>query len=102
MSRRHRAVSWAVWRRFKRGILERDGWRCVWCREQGKPGVGRLEVHHVIPLHVDETLYLEPSNCVTLCRSCHVRHHRRPETPERLAWIAFRDDLRASKSAGPE
>ena len=93
MSKRHRRVSWSIWSRFKRSILERDGWRCVWCRERGKTGVGRLEVHHIVPLE-HGGLYLDAGNCLTVCRSCHVAHHRRPETPERLAWLAFRDALR--------
>ena len=31
-----------------------------------------LEVHHVVPFHVDRSLELEPSNLITLCGSdCH-------------------------------
>lgn len=93
MSQLHRRVSWTIWSRFKRGILERDGFRCVWCRERGKPGVGRLEVHHKIPLERGGE-YMEPTNCVTVCRSCHVAHHRRAETPAARAWIEYRDRLR--------
>lgn len=40
-------------------------------------GVQRfLEVHHVIPVHVDPTRELDPSNLITLCdgpNRCHLR-----------------------------
>lgn len=37
----------------------------------------KLEVHHVIPWHVDETLRYDWDNLVTLCRHCHFQfgHH---------------------------
>jgi hypothetical protein len=31
----------------------------------------KLEVHHVIPVHVDVTLACTESNLITLCRDCH-------------------------------
>lgn len=31
-----------------------------------------LEVHHVVPVHVDPTRELDPSNFMTLCESCHL------------------------------
>lgn len=32
-----------------------------------------LEVHHIVPFHVEPGLELEPRNLVTLCRQCHLR-----------------------------
>ena len=44
---------------------------CQACR-----GEKRLEVHHVIPVHVDPTRELDPRNLLTLCeapgRHCHL------------------------------
>lgn len=32
-----------------------------------------LEVHHIVPVHIDPTLELEESNLITLCgKSCHL------------------------------
>lgn len=31
-----------------------------------------LEVHHIIPVHIDKTLELDPSNLFTLCSRCHL------------------------------
>lgn len=90
MSKRHRALPWSRWNPVRLRVLERDGWRCTEC---GK--AGRLEVHHVLPLERGGE-YLDPENCVTLCRSCHVALHRRPETAQARAWLAFRDELRAT------
>jgi len=33
----------------------------------------KLEVHHIVPWHVDESLRFIQSNLVTLCRECHYR-----------------------------
>lgn len=31
-----------------------------------------LEVHHIVPVHIDKVLELEPSNLITLCEKCHL------------------------------
>lgn len=32
-----------------------------------------LEIHHIVPVHIDPTLELEESNLITLCsKSCHL------------------------------
>ena len=75
------------WARVRRAAFERDGWRCVVC---GRPG--RLEAHHVTPLHKGGTPY-DLGNLKTLCRSCHIERHRRQLTPGEAAWQALVDDL---------
>lgn len=37
--------------------------------------IKKLEVHHVIPIHVDESKALEVTNCVALCNECHKNRH---------------------------
>lgn len=60
------------WRKVRRKFLEINP-RCESCG-----GIKKLEVHHVIPYHVDPSLELEFSNLMTLCRrkkygiSCHL------------------------------
>ena len=71
-------------------MFTRDGYRCTLC---GK--AGRLHAHHVRPLHLhpDQDPY-DPAGSVTYCRSCHIDHHRRPVSPEALAWRALVAELR--------
>ena len=73
--------------KVRRAAFERDGWRCVDC---GRPG--RLEAHHVTPLHKGGAPY-DLDNLKTLCRSCHIEQHRRQLTPGEAAWRALVDDL---------
>lgn len=40
------------------------------CQACGKNS--SIEVHHIIPVHIDRTLELEPSNLLTLCDRCHL------------------------------
>lgn len=80
-SRLHAALDrrrWA-WARLK--AFERDGWRCTKC---GK--AGRLEAHHEPPLRDGGDPY-DLTGIVTLCRFCHVEHHRTEyEIPGRAEW----------------
>lgn len=32
-------------------------------------GTDKLEVHHIVPFHTDESLELDPNNLITLCES---------------------------------
>lgn len=68
------------WLRVRLECFYRDGYRCTKC---GK--TGRLEAHHIIPLHkINEHMGLNAytlANLTTLCRKCHIELHR----AERLA-----------------
>ena len=64
-------------------ILERDGHRC---RDCGFPG--RLEIHHVIPLHRGGSD--EEDNLLTLCRACHLAKHARSRDE---GWRALVEEL---------
>ena len=83
--RRGRMAS-APWDRLRRRCLDRDNWRCQQCGKYGH------HAHHRIPVHERPDLEDDPSNIVTLCRSCHEAHHadeRRRPNPERDAWRAL-------------
>ena len=67
-----------TWSRLRRAVLERDRYRCTKC---GK--AGRLEVHHLRPVHQGGTDTRD--NLVTRCRTCHLAEHRRVSA-ERQAW----------------
>ena len=79
-SRFHREIKGRLWDRVRRRKLERTGWRCERCGL-----AGRLEVHHVRPLHKGGAPY-DPGNLKVLCRGCHVEEHKRPLTDADRRW----------------
>lgn len=83
-----RGKRWA-WELIRRGVFARDGFRCVRC---GRPG--RLECHHKQELQHGGTNSTD--NLETLCRSCHIAHHRPVAAREVQAW---RDYLEQSARA---
>ena len=74
--------------RFRKSLLDERGWRCEKCGL-----AGRLEIHHRVPVSIDEAKRYEPANCVVLCVTCHVAAHRRPKSAEEQAWVAVLADL---------
>ena len=58
------------WMAMRRLVLERDRHRCVMCHSSTK-----LHVHHVVPFRICKMH--ESSNLMTLCKSCHMRAHRK-------------------------
>lgn len=42
---------------------------CPSCAACGS--IKKLQVHHVVPFHIDETLELDFNNLICLCSSCH-------------------------------
>ena len=81
-----------VWRRLRRRVLDRDGWRCVRCSR-----AGRLEVDHIVPMIAGGSH--EMTNLQTLCRPCHFaktaeENSARSECPERAKWREFVQELR--------
>jgi len=58
----------AEWQKIRRFILDRDQWTCYKC--QKKLAGLDATVDHLIPLAVDRTLGLDPSNLAACCRSC--------------------------------
>ena len=53
-------------------ILKRDNYTCQMCgntSDRGKCG------HHIIPRHIDDSLYLVETNIITLCSKCHSKAH---------------------------
>ena len=63
----HPRLNRGLWARLRKGVFQRDGWRCVQC---GSPGP-TLECDHIVPIYRDGELY-DPANLQTLCRPCHI------------------------------
>jgi len=56
--------------RWRRLVLERDGYRCLLCE-----GASNLEAHHLDRWYDAPLKRLKVTNGATLCRSCHRQHH---------------------------
>lgn len=67
------------WRRTRQTVLERDGFRCVYCGDKGGP----FEADHVFPRSRggDDSL----SNLVCACRRCN--QQKRDKTPEEWMMV---------------
>ena len=86
MSQHHQQLNQRRWQPVRRAALERDGYRCVECVEQGLGGAGKLEVHHITALHKSAELAYELDNLRTLC----VEHHLEQAIPvARLEWRRY-------------
>ena len=55
------------WRRLRKGILA----GCPFCQFCGSKR--RLEVHHIVPVHVAPGQGALPTNLIVLCGPCHLR-----------------------------
>ena len=92
MSNQHVTINRRRWALVRRAAFERDGYRCRAC---GRPG--RLEAHHEPPLRKGADPY-RLEGVVTMCRDCHITHHREEgRTVDQLAWQKFVGDLAATK-----
>ena len=90
MSREWRRVNQKRWAKVRLQVLESAGYRCAKCSR-----LGRLEIDHRIPLHVDASDPYDLSNLQALCRSCHISktssENSRPN-PARDRWRQFISD----------
>ncbi|MEK7124119.1 MAG: HNH endonuclease signature motif containing protein, partial [Patescibacteria group bacterium] len=55
------------WREFREKYIKKY---CPFCGRKGSLLV-RLELHHIMPFHLDPSLELDPTNVETFCRYCH-------------------------------
>ena len=56
------------WQKFRRRVMERDGFKCVCCNNQSG-----LQVHHV--RYPADFRFDVIENCITLCRTHHENRH---------------------------
>lgn len=73
------------WRKVRNEFLT-DFPRCAAC-----DGAARLEVHHVLPVHMRPDLELEKSNLITLCESLMTCHFR---VGHLGSWLRYNPDVR--------
>lgn len=58
------------WKTVRKYVLNRDNNLCQHCLEDNTVKSAEL-VHHIVELKEDITKGLDPSNCVSVCKSCH-------------------------------
>lgn len=63
----HSVANLTQWAKAVKSI---DGFRCVACGKKSEEA-WRLEAHHIIPVHIDDSKALVLENGVTLCFRCH-------------------------------
>ena len=88
MSKYHARIPTRIWESLRRATFDRDGYRC---RECGKAGA--LEAHHTIPLESWPDQPMSVDGLLTLCRACHISHHKRIETEADREWVDFLGEL---------
>lgn len=57
-----------AYKQCRKDTLKRDNKRC---QMPGCTSKKNLQVHHIKPWSKASSLRYDPSNCITLCRSCH-------------------------------
>lgn len=56
---------------WRESVFERDNYTCTECETKGK----KLHAHHIVRWEDDKSLRININNGITLCTSCHNKHH---------------------------
>jgi hypothetical protein len=62
----------ALYKKWRKSVLERDGYTCCKCGESTN-----LQVHHIVRFCDDPELRFDIDNGLTLCKECHKKIHKR-------------------------
>jgi hypothetical protein len=54
-------------------VLKRDNYTCQECKATNV----ELHCHHLIPKSYDKIIQNDPTNCITLCKNCHIKKHQK-------------------------
>lgn len=76
----------AEYKQWRSEVFTRDDYTCAMCGTRG----GRLHVHHIKTFSAHLELAIEPSNGVTLCRSCHesIRGRESEHEDQFCMWVS--------------
>lgn len=64
-----------AWTEKSREIREKAQYLCEVCRDRGLITFDNLEVHHIVKIREDSSLFLDDSNLICLCQE----HHKQAE-----------------------
>lgn len=70
------------YKKWKIAVLNRDSFKCQECG-----GTNELHVHHISPFSTNEELRFSVDNGITLCKTCHYKHHRRVVSGEETILV---------------
>lgn len=77
-NRNHSIRESSVYKKWRKAVFERDGYRCQCCGKRG----GKLNAHHIKPFSLFPESRFDINNGITLCKKCHIELHK----TERL-WV---------------
>ena len=85
---RQRTRNWAIYRKWRKAVFERDGFACAKCGSAGC----RLTAHHLNSFSAHPEERFDTNNGATLCWPCHWAFHKENghkfSTKEQfLAWV---------------
>lgn len=66
------------WTKKSQDIRERSHHLCAVCKDQGVYNYDNLEVHHIVKIKDDRSLWLDDDNLICLCQE----HHREADNGE--------------------
>lgn len=70
------------WRKKRKLILERDGYRCMICKSDTQLEVHHRQYHFLLPLNVFKNPWeYENHLLITLCEKCHQTGHQLYKVP---------------------
>jgi 5-methylcytosine-specific restriction endonuclease McrA len=53
-------------------VLKRDKYMCIKCGNTNE-----LQCHHIMPVNIEPLLSADIDNCITLCKGCHIKIHKK-------------------------
>ena len=74
------ALNHHLWQTARRRAIKRADWRCERCTAPG-----RLEVHHIEPLHKGGEPF-DMTNLQVLCRNCHIEVEHGEQSAAYREW----------------
>ena len=83
------------WQRVRGEVRARDGGLCRWCLAHGRIRADDIQVHHIVPIDQDSSLFraYDPDWLICLCSrggsSCHARAERGEISSDELHRLAM-------------
>lgn len=71
----------SIYKKWKKDVLSRDSYMCQWCHNKED-----LVAHHIVSWKENIELRFNLSNGLTLCRSCHMSHHKNKKGKSQVPW----------------
>jgi 5-methylcytosine-specific restriction endonuclease McrA len=60
------------WEEIEKSMIAKQPY-CSLCGDEGKEEGNELQVHHIVPVHIDISKNGDENNLIVLCHHCHLR-----------------------------